>query len=257
MITSYIVFNDTHIPFHDSKSLELIEFIIKEGSFDEVVINGDFLDAFNLNSHQPKDPEVVTSLEDEYDEGYRILKRIRKENPKKRIMYIFGNHEHRLDRFTVKNCPSFYNILTTEKMLRLEELDIKFIRYNDRYRIEKTSLYVQHSPPSYGENGARTSLMKHPNGSVIYGCTHRMQHSSITDINGKTHYVWFNGWLGSTDETEEHGRVFSYAKGHHNWQQCFCIIHVSNGKEFQVTQIPINKNGKKRWCVVNGDYYEV
>lgn len=252
MLTRYIVFNDVHVPFHDTKALSLIYDIIEDIPLDGIIINGDFLDAFNLNSHQPKDPEVITSLEEEFFEARELLEELRKRNPKKKIVYLAGNHLFRLDRFVMKHCPSFYNILTSEKMLQLERLDIEFYPYNTAYQLEKTRLYIQHSPPSYGENGARTSLLKKPNGSFIYGCTHRMQHSSITDINGVVNSVWFNGWLGSVDETPEHVRVFSYAKGHSNWQKCFSLVTVVNGKEFHVQQIPIVNNS----CVVDGAYYE-
>lgn len=252
MVNRYIVFSDVHVPFHDTKALKLVYDIIEDISPDGIIINGDFLDAFNLNSHQPKDPEVITSLEDEFIKGRELLEELRDRNTNARIIFNAGNHSNRLDRFVIKNCPSFYNFLTIDGMLTLNDLKIEYNPYNYALRIEKTDLFVQHSPPSYGENGARTSLLKKPNASFIYGCTHRVQHSSITDVHGVVHSVWFNGWLGSIDETPEHKRVFSYAKGHSNWQKAFCIITVFNNDTFFVTQHMINDY----MTVVDGHLYD-
>ena len=239
-------------PSHDPKLVSLVYDIFDELQPDQIVINGDYLDFFNLNAHQPKDPEVLTSLEDEFNQGYELLKELRDRNPEADIVFIAGNHEHRLDRFTMKHCPAFYNILTTEKMLRLEDINIHYLPYQTAFRVEETNLYIQHSPPSYGKTGSRTSLIEKPGASFIYGCTHRLQQSHINDFYGNIHSVYYNGCLASPNYSEEHKRVFAYAKGHQNWQQAFSIVTVFEGKEFFVEQIAI-RNYK---CIVDGALYE-
>jgi hypothetical protein len=168
--------------------------------------------------------------------GMDFVKMLRKRFPNIKITFIYGNHEDRLDRFIHQNCKAFHNILTIDKQLDLERLKIDWLPYNSAYRIDETNLYIQHSPPSYGENGARTSLMKKMDRSYIYGCTHRIQMASATTANGNTHYCYYNGWLGSTTLTPEHARVFSYAKGHENWQAGFSVVDVVDRKDFQVNQ---------------------
>ena len=252
MLTRTIVFNDVHAPFHDTKALSLVLDVAEDIQVDRIVINGDLLDFYDINSHGAKHPDIMQKLDNEIDWGIEFFQNLRKRFKEQEIVFIFGNHEYRLDRFIMNNCPAFWNIIKLEKMLRLDELNIEWHQYNDYIRLENTNLFVQHSPPSYGVNGARTSLLKKMDCNYIWGCTHREQHCAITGASGETYRAWFNGWLGSTTASKEHKRVFSYAKGHQNWQQCFSIVNIYKGKEFHVTQVPIKNNR----CFVDGALYE-
>ena len=238
----YLIFSDVHVPFHDEECLNTIYQVAKDKQFgiDEIVINGDFFDMYNVNSHGPKHPEVRETLEDEFFTGYTLLERLRKENPKKKITYIEGNHENRLSRFIVDKCPQFWGMVSFKKMIGLNSLDIKFLPYNSKYSLSNSKLFVQHSPPSYAQNGARTSLMRKPGGSFIYGCSHRIQHASVTSVNGEVDHVYFNGWLGNIDAKSGGRMVFHYTKNHENWQQGFVIATVVDKKHY-VQQYVFNK----------------
>lgn len=235
-----LVFNDVHGPWHDPIKVELVllvgDFLFKKKVLDEIIIDGDLLDFYNIHSHGPKHSQIITTLEEELQWGTDFIEALRKRFPGIKITFIFGNHEDRLDRFIQENCKAFHNILRLENQLRLKENDIDFLPYNSAYRVAETNLFIQHSPPSYGVNGARTSLLTKHDRSYIYACTHRKQMASITTASGKVHYCYYNGWLGSTTLTEEHRRVFSYTKGHESWQGAFSLVDVVNGVEFQVTQ---------------------
>lgn len=245
-----LVCNDIHAPFHDPRALQLVLDVAKQENVDEFIINGDLPDFYNLSRHPSTTLDVKTKLEDELFAVKDFVEGLRKLLPDKKITWIFGNHEWRLDRYIVEKCPELWNLFTLKVFCDLDKLNIGHIPYNDAYQIGNSNLFIQHSPPSYGENGARTSLLKKVDRSFIYGCSHRMQHASITGANG-VYNCWFNGWLGSTTLTEEHKAVFSYAKGHSNWQQCFSIIHLLNEVEYHVQQVPI-VNGR---CVVNNILY--
>lgn len=228
------VLNDLHIPYHDPRSVALVLNIFKDAKVNEIVINGDLLDFYAVNSHGPKHPDIQETLESELIAGREFLEGIRKMFPDEKIMFLYGNHEHRLERFILDKCPAFWNIVKLEAQLNLERLNIEWKPYNSKYMLN-SRIGVQHSPPSYGENGARTSLMKKPSISMIYGCTHRVQHSCITGGDGIVNHVWFNGCLIKMGH-----KVFDYAKGHENWQEAFSLVDVK-GDEFHVHQIHINK----------------
>ena len=68
----YLIFSDVHVPFHDEECLNTIYQVAKDKQFgiDEIVINGDFFDMYNVNSHGPKHPEVRETL------GRRVLYRV-------------------------------------------------------------------------------------------------------------------------------------------------------------------------------------
>jgi predicted phosphodiesterase len=156
----YAVIGDIHGPWEDERAVDLFLYICKDLGVTNLILNGDILDFYNINAHGPKDPDVQTNLEDEIEWGRNFLARLKKELPKTKITYIFGNHEYRLDRFIMKNAPVFWNMLRLDKMLELERLGIDWVPYNERYQVEDTSLFVQHSPPSYSQNLANTSLQK-------------------------------------------------------------------------------------------------
>lgn len=245
------IIGDLHIPVHDPRAIDLVVDIFQDVGIDELILNGDIADFYLLNSHGPKHPDFQGTLEWEFEEVNNFLDTLQKKLPKTKIYFNAGNHEFRLDRFVVNNAPHFWNILTVENMLRLKDRGIAYLQYNEEFQIGNTKLYTQHSPPSYGENGARTSLIKKPGRSWIFGCTHRMQSAYINHEQGVVHSAHFNGWLGSTNLTPMHKAVFQYVKNHNSWQQCFSIASIDGPNHF-VTQYEI-KNYK---AVVDGFLYE-
>lgn len=225
--------------------------ILEDLNLDRLIINGDLLDLYSVNRYGIH-PQVNVDLEQELYIGRRFIENLRKRFPRLEIVYLFGNHEARYEKWVIENAKPMYNLLRLEFELDLAKHDITWFPYNSKYRIEETDCYVQHSPPSYGVNGARTSLLQKSDQSFIFGCSHRQQHATITAGSGKVYECYFNGWLGSTTETESHAQVFSYRKGHHSWQQCFCIVNVIDGKEFLINQYSIRDH---KVCV-DGTLYD-
>jgi hypothetical protein len=248
VITLTGVINDLHIPFHDPVATQLVLDAFEDIGIDRLVINGDALDFYNVNMHGPKHPEVQENLEDEFYAGHEFFSNLKKRF--KNIVFIMGNHEDRLDRFILKHCKPFSNIVTVEKMLDLSGIEV--VPYNQEYKLENTKLRIQHSPPSYSKNGAMVSLERKMDLSHIYGCSHRVQHACKTGGSGEVYNVWYNGWLGSTRLSKQHRRVFSFAKGHENWQQCASLVTVVNKKMFHVEQSQIINNTIR----LNGNLYE-
>ena len=247
-----LVFNDPHRPFHDPLALNLCLQVAHDIKVHEIYIVGDLADFYNVNSHGPKHPEVFQTLEDELIDCRDFLQKLRDYFPDAKIHFIFGNHEDRLDRFIVQHCRNFHNIVKLESQLNLERLKITHQPYNQFYQLTP-DLRLQHSPPSYSVNAARTSLLRKPDMSYIYGCTHRKDYACITGSRGKQYEVFCNGWLGSTSLTKEHARVFSYAKNHENWQQCFSIVDIINDF-YNVHQCLIRD---RNWTTIDGGLYSV
>lgn len=228
-----LVFNDLHIPYHDKKAVQLAIYTAKSIGVHEIVINGDLLDFYSINMHQKnKHPEVNQSLESEIIEGREFLELLRHTfGDTVKIHFIFGNHEYRMERYILQECKALVNMVKLETQLNLSTLGISHQLYNSSYNLV-SNLYIQHSPPSYGVNGARTSLLKKHDASFIWACSHRVQQAHITGSSGIIYSAYFNGWLGSTSLSDEHKRVFEYTKDHHEWQQCFSIVDVVNDQYF-------------------------
>lgn len=245
------VINDVHLPFHDPRAVNLVLDIFESMGIHRLIINGDLLDFLNISLHGPKHPDIQETLENELFSGQEFLSNLRKRFKGVEIVYLFGNHEDRLNRFIIQKCPAFWNVLRLETQLNLDSLDIHYLPYNGFYQLEDSKLRIQHSPPSYGINGTMTSLYNKLDHDYMYGCTHRMQHSARTGASGAVYNAWFNGWLGSTSLTETHSHVFSFAKGHDNWQQCAAVIATIDGQTTHVHQFPIINYS----AYVGGDLY--
>lgn len=256
MLTRTLILNDPHIPFHDSRLINLdaggmVLDVLADTQCERLVINGDCGDLYAWNSYGIH-PEVEANQELEIYLLRTFFENLRKRFPDLEIIFLFGNHEDRYERWIIKEAKALHNRISLDKELGLDALNIEWYPYNWKYQLEKSNLYIQHSPPSYGVNGARTSLLAKSDQSFIFGCTHRQQHATITAGSGKVHEVYYNGWLGSATETASHARVFSYRKGHQSWQQCFIIATVEDEKDFIVTQYNIRDHK----TVVDGHFYD-
>lgn len=246
--------NDTHHPLHDEKAINLVLDILHDVQPEIIVLNGDIADFYSINMHNngEKHPDVQFRLEDEFISVREFLETLREKCPNSKIIYNAGNHEWRLDRFIIQKAKPFWGMMTVEKQLRLSDLEIIYRPYNRALKLDNIELYIQHSPPSYGENGARTSLLKKNGSSWIWGCTHRLQAAHTNLADGTTVSGFFNGWLGSIDATPEHSAVFEFVRGHDFWQKGFSLIAV-DGKHFFVDQILI----KDYSCYANGAFYSM
>ncbi len=195
--------------------------------------------------------EVQTTLEDELIWLEDFLSMLQRRFKGVEIVFIFGNHEHRLERFIIDKCPWFWNKLKLEAQLRLEEKGIKVVQYNERYQVDKTNLFIQHSPPSYAKNPAQTSLDKKIDQDHIWGCTHRTSFAVFTASSGKVYTSYTGGWFGSRgiirerqNKMPENKRVFAFTKNHETWN---CSLHLvtTAGPIHHVQQVLIKKIGQK------------
>lgn len=237
MITKTAIIGDLHIPYQDKDSVELALSAFESINVDRIIINGDLADFYNVNSHGPTHPDIAETLEDELNSVRDWLEQLRERFPTQHIVYLFGNHSNRLERFILKNAKTFWNIVTPEKYFRLKELDIEYYPYNTKYQIENTNLYVQHSPASYAVNAAMNNLKKKLDVNMIYGCTHRAQVAHLTSGNGEIYSCYMNGWLG-----DNKSKVYSYTRGHDNWQQSVCMVTTIDQTNFNV-ELSIIRDG--------------
>lgn len=255
----YGVFSDLHGPYVDMRAVTLAVDVFADQGITHLIINGDFLDFYTLNAYGPKHPDVQENLETELQWGEDTLKWLKKKLPDTEIIFILGNHEHRLERFILDKCPMFYNLVSLHKQLRLKELGIKWVHYNERFQLGKSDLFIQHSPPSYSENAAATSLKKKIDQDHIWGCTHRPDSYFRTGASGKVYTSYCLGWFGDKGIINElqrampqNKRVFSYTKNHETWGRSFALVGV-DGVGHHVQHIIMKPDYT---CMVGSDIYE-
>ena len=92
-----IVTADWHIPFHD-EIVEAIFFqVLKHNRYDVCRLLGDLCDCFAISKFS-KDTKRDKEADTEFAQLVNFLERIQKTNPRMRILWHEGNHEHRFDK---------------------------------------------------------------------------------------------------------------------------------------------------------------
>lgn len=251
------ILGDIHIPWHDERKVSLALDVFEDQKITHLKINGDCLDFYNINFYGV-DKTIKATIEDEFHAGIEFLKYLRSRFPDIPIMLMEGNHEFRLSRFCNKNVPGFHNILSCQNMLQLDKYEIDWHPYNAPLEIGKSGLFVQHSPPSYSENHANTSIKKKIDQSFIWNCTHRPDFALKVGGSGKYYKANCLGWFGDAgiikknqSEMPDNRKAYQFTKFHESWGCSFALAAVY-GKEHFVQQIII-ENYK---CAVGNILYE-
>jgi hypothetical protein len=217
-----------HIPFHDERAYNLCLETGYQADVDEIVILGDFVDFYAVNAHG-KRPGLSDLLQYEIDSGRNALAELRSMFPEAKIVFLIGNHCHRLERFISSRAPELYGLLDIKSLLGFDKLNITSIPYgpNQMYKVGGGKLLARHEPLGGGVHSAHSTAVKAGH-SVIYGHVHRIQESQIVFIDGANHRGITCGWLG--DQNHE---VMQYVKNHHQWALGFAIVHtLPNGNFF-------------------------
>ena len=214
---------DAHIPYHDVDAYSICMDYAREWQPDEIIIAGDFVDFKDISSWKG-DPRRAT-FADEIDIVRVYLAHLRGLFPHKNIVYIEGNHEHRLARYLWMKAPELCRLpeMTVINLLNLNDLGIEYISNVERmnagvepYKIGK--LFVLHGHEinmSYNVvNMARNMYLKtHVN--TIFGHHHQSQQYTAKKLDNTHEGTWMVGGLCKLSE--------SYAPMT-NWNHGFATI---------------------------------
>lgn len=170
-----IVMGDLHVPFDDKRAVSLVLKFIKKFKPDNIFLNGDIIDCWEISKFE-RPLSINVRLEQEIREVKEFLARL-KEASDASIIYIFGNHEHRFERFIARNAKELYGLkgLTLEEQLGLAELEITVINNHQRenyYRYGK--LLIGHFNKVNKHGGYTAKNLREEKGmSLIQNHTHR------------------------------------------------------------------------------------
>ena len=102
------IISDLQIPFHDVNVLAIALKYLVDLKCDGILINGDFLDAYQL-SRFLKDPRK-RSFPQELDDGNEILDLIDNLFPKAKKFFKIGNHDVRLENYMITRAPELLGL---------------------------------------------------------------------------------------------------------------------------------------------------
>lgn len=228
-----IVINDVHVPHQDDKAIYLFEELLtdlvaadpKEKL--ELIIGGDFLDCFDISTFA-KIPGSAPSLRREIELGHQFLKEWRRIlGPRRRFVYVTGNHELRLRKHVAMLAPEIYDIVPTiDHLLDLAHLGIEWVdlpphlaRFKDAY-LDWHGVLIGHFD-RYSKHSAYTAkaIVEDKGCSIVQGHTHRAG-VHWKKMYGRLLFGIENGLLGKLTETHEVNP---------NWQQAVTILTYSGG----------------------------
>ena len=240
MIKKVIVLTDVHIADVCPKDYLPVKKFIKSFKPDEIVLLGDFMDVSSLSAWDYDKKRIM--------EGKRFKKEIDCANIEldflqkyaKKITYIMGNHEDRLERYLDKN-PEMEGLIEIETILKLKERKIKFVKLNDLYKLG--DMYFTHGMYTNIYN-ARKHLQT-LGCNVCYGHQHSTQTAMQNMAMQKPYMAYALGTLGDKKPDYLRNRPG-------NWINQFAIFYY-NDTNGNFNLYPINVIKSK--FIWNGKVY--
>lgn len=240
-IIRVLIIPDTHVPYHDAKTLQAVEKFMADYTWDEYINLGDLMDFDQLssfNKEKLRKLEARRILKD-YEIANEILDRhqaiIRKNNKHCKFTLLEGNHEERMERFLDK-VPQFEGILEVPHGLKLAERGFKWVKSwteGELYQVGK----VHFTHGNYISKYHAYKMVDNYGVNMVYGHTHDVQNYTKT-VRGKDKHIMAQsmGYLG--DETK-----LDYMKNRpNNWCQAIGVCEVRKDGTFNLTVITIINN---------------
>jgi len=192
-----LILSDIHIPYHDPDAISEALKYGKDKNMDTIILNGDIIDFYMLSSFE-QDPRK-RSPKQEIDQLRSFLENLRDCFYNSLIIFKFGNHEERWERYLKSHAPRLFDMdeFRLEIILRLEELNI--IPVKDKRVIKCGHLNIIHGHEyrsGFGMpvNPVRWFLLKAKT-NIIGGHWHRSTEEISQDIQGKYIGGWSTGCL--------------------------------------------------------------
>jgi UDP-2,3-diacylglucosamine pyrophosphatase LpxH len=187
------VFSDIHLGIHDKAALIAAIQYAKQDRVENIILNGDILDSAQISRH-PKHADTPKFL-NEIELAKQFLEGLRSEFKDQNIYFKIGNHEDRLERYLMQNADALAGLIDFRKLLKLDELGIRFVESTQFMKIENTYIVHGHEMKvSGGVNPARALILKAA-ANVVMGHVHRTSFASIKSLDGKFYKAYTTGCL--------------------------------------------------------------
>jgi predicted phosphodiesterase len=238
------VLSDIHFPKHDERALENAVKHLK-GKVDVLVLNGDIADAEEFGSwaKSPKAVQTEDSVQCIRDGLLWLLDQF----PAAKVIYKFGNHEERLDRYCWGRAPELVGMphITWEGLLTIgqdlkpipEMERIEWVKEQRPIMAGKLPIFHGHELPKSlisSVNPARGAFLRLID-TVLVGHFHRS--SSHVEYNWQRDAIncWSTGCL--CDLTPQYAVI-------NKWNWGFACVDVDEDGQFDVHNYKLLKSGE-------------
>jgi predicted phosphodiesterase len=210
------VLPDLHVPYHDEEALGRALARIREERPERVVILGDLAD-FEAISKFSRKLKKRAVFEYEIGEVRRVIQELEKEFKQQNVIYICGNHESRLSKYIIRNCPelddlpmlAFREIVQIPRRWVVYEYNLNAVcidgvnyihgrKFSGNVCINNIKKYLGSVVQGHSHR-ASSQYMRLPNGETIgaveAGCLCDLQPSYASDVNWSHAMAWAEGGI--------------------------------------------------------------
>ncbi len=224
---SVVVLTDWHVPFEDSKVIEL-ELAFCRDTQPKIIIFHELHDFYAVSKYD-KDPKRQLDLQLEIDVVNRWMDKFRKACPNTRFILLDSNHLNRLKRFLWSQAPALSTLRALD-IRQLLELDKYGIEFKDTFTYKKVLFKHGNIVRKFSSYSARGEFEKEGM-SGSSGHTHRLGMYFHRNRGGE--YVWVETGCGCNLNAE-------YIDGIANWQHGFAVFTFEEeGFYFYPQVVPI------------------
>lgn len=245
------VLSDIHVPYHSAEALGVAVKELRRQKCDVILLNGDTLDFYGISRFE-KDPERRTATE-EVRLAVQLMRWLRQQFPKARMIWRDGNHEDRWAKFCWSNAPVLWSlkqcrlegVLGNEYAEQTDNESTKLARYGWEYLTDKRPILAGELPILHGHeisvssasvSAARGAWLKASH-TIMIGHLHSSSSHPQPDMWHNEIFTWSVGALC--------GLTPRYAPVN-RWNWGFGIVDVNQGGEFDVRNMRISKDFKIR-----------
>ena len=190
-----LIISDLHFPYQDNEAISLALDYGKDKKIDCIILNGDIFDFATISRHE-KDWRSRNVVQ-EFEAVKSFFKTLRLHFPKTKIVYKYGNHDERYEKFLYAKAPEIFDMpeFQLEIILKLGELKIDIVK--DKRPIILGKLTVLHGHELFGMGGvnpARATFTKTMEDTLV-GHYHRTSSHSEPTMNNRLINVHSQGCL--------------------------------------------------------------
>ena len=232
-IIKWAFWPDTHEPWHDVTAVSIASDIVKCFKPHGICFVGDFHDCYNASRFSKHPDKMFSSLDDEIESGIDLRNHIVNNSRTKNVIFIEGNHEHRIQKYIWDNAGLISNYITPKTILKIPKT-WKYVPYGQSGYVQINQLIVTHG--SRHNKNVASSMLDFFKCSVLFAHTHRYQVACSRQFLGGPIFSYNIGWLGNPKTAGEYCTVPP------DWVHMVTLAWFSN-KHFQIQPIFINKKG--------------
>ena len=191
-----LIISDLHIPYQDNDSIQKAINYGKEKKVNCILINGDLLDMCSI-SRFGRDWRQ-RQIHEEFEATRVFLNSLREHFPKAKIVFKYGNHDERYEKFLFLKAPEIFDCtdFQLEVLLKLGELKIEVVKEKRPILIGKLTVLHGHElfGGSGGVNPARGTFLKTLE-NVVVGHYHKTSSNTEASMYGDVFSVHSVGCL--------------------------------------------------------------